>query len=273
MGILHKQPPFENVGANSTAILPRLDMGETCDTIILELGGTFTKTHLLGIRVMLGGKTIWDLTGLDLDDINKYMNRTTEATLLALHFADPNARTILGESIGGVDTSLGYSSFGLEVDIGGATSPTLAAWMVKSRPKAADSPHRPMFRAFLKATESISAAGTYNLRAPVGSDMGNLLARLHLMHANITQFDVKKGGLELQGNGKNSVVQFLQNELNRTAQSGHLVYDPMFDNNQSNAVATVKPNGRPATMEFKATISGSDTIVVYSELYTTLDRA
>jgi len=270
MGVLHKQPPFQNVAAGQVANLPNLNMGDTCDMLLFKLGGTFTVSQINGIRAKLGGKTIVDdLSGSQLSLINDYMGRVTSTTFLAIHFADINARTITGENIGSIDTSLGYTSFTLEVDIdAGAIAPTLECWMLKSPPKVGVD--KGVFKSYLKSVETFGAANTFNLSPAVGSAVGNLINRLHLFHANITRLDVKKNGLEILGDGEIAVVEFLQDELNRTTQAGLLVYDPLFDNNQSNSVSTVKPDGSVAPMEFRATLSAGDTITEISELYSSI---
>jgi len=273
MSVIHKQAPFTNVAANSTALLSALDMGETCNALVLVLGGTtFTKAQVSQIKVKLGGKVIADFTGTELDTMNKHMGRADDADKLSIHFDDPNARTINGESIGAIDTSLPYSGFSVEVTIGGATAPTLECWMVKSAPKK-DPATKGMFRAYLKSEESFASAAKHNLTPAVGSDMGNLIARLHVFHTNLTHFEVKKNGLNLLEDIPVGVAQFLYDELNRASQSGHFCFDPVFDNNQSNAVSTVKPDGSLANMQFRGTFSDADTVEVISELYTTLERA
>lgn len=273
MSVLHKQPSFNNVVAGSTAVLSNLDKGDSCIGLIFKLGGTFTKAQIENLRVNLGGKRIVDITGSHLDDVNDYMKRTANANYLALYFGDPNARTITGEQMGAIDTSIGYSNFAVEVDIAAAAiSPTLECWMIKGRPKPDASPYKRMFRAMLKAQSAPGGSGTFSLPVPLGSDSGSVLARLHMFHANITQVDVKKNGLAIQDNGENALVQFMQNELRRTTQAGMLVFDPMVNDNQSEAISTLKPNGQPANMSFDATLSAADTVTMYSELYTTIDR-
>lgn len=268
----HKLPPFENVAANSTAILPRIPMGETYDKITLKLGGTaFTKAMITAIRLRLGGKLIWDVTGTALDTINQYMGETASAAYLTLNFAERQARTIVGEEIGAIDTSLPYSGFSMEVDIGAATAPTLAGWADRSAPQTGK-PHQALFRAITKAVETPGAAGVFNLDMPLGSDKGTLIKRIHMFHSNVTEFAVKKNGLDLQDQGEIALIQFEQNELARTTQAGHFAYDPIVRDNQSEAVSTVRGDGSRANFEFKATLSAADTITSYPELYSDINR-
>ena len=268
----YRLPPFQNVAANQTAVLPVIPQGPTFHQIILELGGTFTKAHVTAIRVRLAGKLIVDVTGSHLDDMNEYMGETANANYLTIPFADPHARTIDGEEIGAIETQNAYTSFSMEVDIGGATSPTLKAYAVVSDQLKAIPEHRGLFRALLKAVQSPAASGDENLNVPLGSKAGTLIKRVHLFHANVTQLDVKRDGVFLQDNGETAIVQYDQNAVSRVTQSGHFVFDPLVRDNQSDAVPTARPDGESASFEFIATVSGADTITMYSELYASIDR-
>jgi hypothetical protein len=272
--IMHAQAPFANVGAGNTAIISQLDQGDTCHALLLKLGGTFTKAQIDEIRVKLGGKTIVLVSGSQLDVINKYLKRTAAAAYLPIWFADPNARTINGEDWGSIDLSIPYKSFSIEVDINsGATNPTLECFMLKSPGGIKQMDKRAIFRAYLRNTEVRSAAGTFKLEPPLGSTEGVLLTRLHMFHANLTHLQVKKDGSELMSTAAVADIQYLQNELNRSNQSGHLCWDAVRDNNQSNSLSTLKDGTSvPAQLYFNATLSGSDTINEVAEVYATIDR-
>lgn len=263
-------PAFQNVVNTGTAVLPNIPMGEVFHAIRLVLGGTFTKAEITGIRLRLGGKVIWNITGSHLDKINQYMGETANAAYLTLNFAEPEAKTILGEAIGALDTSLGYSGFSMEVDITGATSPTLVGYAYTTPPQGGGA--RPLFKAYLAATWTPGAAGQFALALPLGSSSGNLIKRVHNFHANITQLDVKLDGVDLLDNGTVGLLQFEQNELTRTTQAGHLAFDPLVRDNQSDVIPTVRQDGTPAALDYRATVSAADTIVTYTEMYTTLDR-
>lgn len=264
MSSSRKLPPFQNVGVSQTAVLPNIPLGVIYDGIVLEMGGTFDASDISEIRLRLDGKTIAELSGSQLDTINDYMGRTANADYLPIWFADPNARTIQGENWGAIDTTLGYTSFSMEVDIDGTpTSPTLTGWMIPGLPKAPS--NRAMFKAYLRAVQSISASGVHNLQPAIGRN--TLLTRLHLFHANVTRLDVKRDGVEIQGDGENGIVQYLQNELNRTTQSGHIAFDPVVRNNQSESLVVFRGDGQPHAMEYKATLSASDTVTQVAEVY------
>lgn len=285
MGLPIKQPPFHNVRPGQTCNIPRLDMGDTCDALLLKLSGdidatnttAFTVDHLNAIRVKLGGKTVVDnVSGSQFNIINGYMDRATNTSFLLIQFADNKARTITGEDMGGIDTTLGYSSFSMEIDLAapGAADgdPKLECWMVKSAPKPAG-PAKALFRAYTRSVENFNAAATFSLSPALGSMSGNILTRLHLFTPSdrVSRLDVKKNGVEIQGDGEKSVIEFLH-DTTRTAKAGHFAYDPCYSNNQSEAVTTIRKNGTPANIEFRATLTGAETLTEVAELYTVINR-
>ena len=270
-------PPFQNVAANDTAVIPNLRIGPTYNNILLTLGGTFTKAQMTEIRIILGGKLIWRIAGDEMDSIDKYYLETAAATVLHLDFSDPNAKTPFGMLVGALDTSLGYNSFQMEVDIGGATSPTLSGIAdigpPKPAPEVGEIDIRPVFRALLKATHTPGAAVTgHTLNIPLGSQQGTTIKAVHLFNSNVTAFEVTKNQLWLQQTGALAQVQALQNRLNRATQSGLFSWDPLLSNLQGDGTLTSNPDGSPANMEFRVDTSAADTIKSITDLYATVDR-
>lgn len=273
--IIQKLPPFQNVGANLTAILPEMPLGMTVYGIRFKLGGTFTKAMISGLRLRLAGKLFIDVTGSHLDDMVEYLKGEANASYLTLYFAEPVAKTVIGEYIGAIDTSI-YprgTSFQMEVDIGAATTPTLEAWALLAPPKAKDDPNKTTIKALLKATHSISAAGEFNLSVPLGSLGGAQIKRVFAFHGgNVTQMQVKKDGLFLLDRGEIALLSELQDEFWREEQANLEVIDYCMSNNQSDVISTLRPNGQAALFEHLFTTSASDTITTYTDMYTTIDR-
>lgn len=266
----HKLRPFENVGANQTAILASIAMGEVFHGIVLKLGGTsFTKAMIDQIKIRLGGKVIADITGSHLDAICSFLGFTANAAYLMIPFSEFNARTIFGENIGAIDTRGNvYNGFSMEVKIGAATAPTLEAWAYTTDKKIVqDAAHLPLIRTFLPSTHTKAAAGNFSLPIPMGSQTAGNLKRLHYFHSNITELNVKFNGGDLVDNGEIGVLQFEQNLLTRTTQAGHLCLDMLVRDNQSESLPLRNENGGQNNIEFLTTISAADTIVTYSELY------
>lgn len=267
-----KQPPFRNVGAGLTAVLPLLDLGGTFKSITFKLGGTFTKAQIDEVRIRYQGVLIWQFTGSEMDTLNQSRLLTADANYLTMHFANPRARTITGEMIGAIDTS-NATKFSVEVDINGAAvTPTLECWANIVAPKDDNDLHKRTIRAMLRNTHAPAAAGKFNLPVALGSIGGALLAGAHFFHTNITDIDVRKGSTYLQDQGEIALIQFMQDELNRSAQAGLYSFDPVFSDNQSDAIATLREPGKLANFTFDVTVSAADVIEVLAELYTEVER-
>ena len=274
--IIQKLPPFQNVAASSTALLPNMPMGMTYYGIRFKLGGTsFTKAHVSSIKCRLGGKLFIDVTGAELDDINEYLKGEANAAYLTLYFAEPVAKTVIGEYIGAVDTSIfdRGTAFEMEIAIGAATAPTLEAWALLAPPKRPDDPNKRTIRALLRASHSIGAAGTFTQPIPVGSIGGAQIKRLFTFHGgNVTKLAVKKDGLFLLDEGEIALLSELQDEFWREEQANLEVVDFILSNNQSDVITTIRPNGRAALFEWQFTTSAADTLKTITDLYTTIDR-
>lgn len=266
MTILHKLPPLENVGASQTAILPRMPLGMTYHGIVFKLGGTaFTKAQITGIRASLDGKQFVNLSGARLDAINSFDGRTANAAYLTLPFGEANARTIVGEGIGSVQT-INRNLFNLEVDIGAATAPTLEAWAILGGPKK-DQRYADYIRAYLTTIHTPGGAGEFNLNVPMGSLVGAEVKRVHYFHANVTKLQVLRDGLYMMQEAEIGLLAYMYAELNRVAQAGHTAWDPAWNDDQSDAVPTYRADGNPAVFEHKVTVSAADTVAAVTDLY------
>jgi len=272
--ILHKLPPFQNVLATGTAVMPFVHQGQTVVGIILKRSGTFTTAMLASIRLRLDGKQFFDITGTHLENINSYEEYgISTATFNWIPFADLKALTQRGQSLGAIDTSIaGMKPMEMEVDIAGATAPVLEAWVVLSPPKANDDPNKATIRALLKATHAISAAGEYEQPLPLGSRLGALINRVYAFSTVITKIQVAKDGLWLLQEGEIALNSFMQGLGNRTAVTNLTVFDPTFNDAVTDSIATLRPDGSPATFSWKFTVSGSGTIVTYSSLLTRISN-
>ncbi len=135
---------FTNVGANQVAysIVPRYP--RALFGLVLQLGGTvFTKAQITRIELFLGTYSITGpFSGAQLDAIDQYLLGNVNGpgrsdNHLALDFTFPNVKETAGEYIGGLDlTTLPEGQLRLEVEIGGATAPTLTGWYVWGAPQA-----------------------------------------------------------------------------------------------------------------------------------------
>lgn len=279
--IIHQAPPFQNVGANLTAIMPVVHSGQTVMGIILKMGGTtFDKSHIDNIRISFDGKDfVNNITGAQMRTICDYENYGGAAAFLYVPFGDLRAMTQRGQMMGAVDTSVsGVKPMSMAIDIGGATAPTLEAWLVLAPPKASDDPNKHTIRAFLQTENAPTGSGTFPYTMPLGSTDGGLIHRMYHFHSNITKITVKKDGLLLLEEGEEAVLDFVYDLKDRSQQPGLIVFDPTFTNAQTDSISTLRPPtvpgqiGDPATFDFRFTVSGADTITSIVSLYTTIEN-
>ncbi len=271
---VQKLPPFQNVGANLAAVLPAIPQGMTTESITLKLGGTaFTKDMLSGIRLWLGGKKIWEITGSHIDSINQYFRLTASAAYLTLWFANPRAKSLADYLIGAIDTSAGYSNFSMEVDIGAATAPTLEARARLSAPIGKDRPYKGLIRTLVKSTHTPTAGTESSLAIPLGGRQGALIRALHLFPTTlvVSKVQVFKDSFPLIHEGDTAPLKFMQNEISRTTQAGLNNADFVLEDYDALSVPTLRPDGNPASFDVKVTTDVAGSITGYSDLLQTLD--
>lgn len=265
--ITKKLQPFQNVLPTGTAVLPFITQGMTFERIVLQRsGGAFTNAMIASVRVMLGGKKVWEVTGAHLAAINQYYKEVQSTNELNIWFCDPRAKNRDDRMIGALDTSMQYSNFSLEVDIAGATTPGLVAWAEMSPPTPKSKNYDKMFRTLIKATNAPQSAAEFTLPISVGSNVGALIRGVHAFHANVTQIQVVKDGFYISEVLGNQLNQAMQNNHARTTQAGMIVWDPMTADFSQDMVPTLRADGNKSTFEFKYTVSAADTIVTYSDL-------
>lgn len=169
--IIQKAPSFNPVTAGQRALLqvPKYDL--TLTRLQLRLGGTtLTKALLEQINVKLGTHTVWDVTGSELDKINKYKGLYDDAYHLTLDFTERDAPDIVGKEIGGIDMTTIPDNVYVEVAIGsGASAPTLSAQAFYTPPQG-----NTLIKKFVKATTPTLAAGRGDVNF---NPMGALIQR------------------------------------------------------------------------------------------------
>lgn len=277
---LRKLEPFLNVVASGRATLnSKVVLGNLIKRVILQLGGTtFTKAMITLIRVKLNTKTVWEISGTNLNTLRSYNALAgTNATHLVLDFADINARTIKGEDIGGIDTvAQGITDFVVEVDIVGALAPTLVAWVELSPPllvlpgQALDGSEQ-LFRALLQSTLTFTAAGEFTVDVGLGSRGGALIRQIAFYHGGIlTQYQQLIDGVEQYQEVGTALHDFRATDYGRVPQPNLFVFDPTINGDQGTAVRTLRPDGSPRTFQHKFTVTGAGVITAYADVYTAL---
>ena len=256
--LLVKNVPFSNVVGNGTATV-NLPVGMSYNEIILALGGTtFTKAMLTGIRVKVNGKIIYNQIGSRLDSMNQYRGLTASAGFLTIDFTEPKAKTMVEQYLGNINTASGVSSVTVEVDIAGATAPTLDSWAELGPPAKLG-----VLAKQIPFSQSFSSSGKLPMKLIDITNRGALIKRVHFAHGgNLSAMEVKKNGIVIWDNVPTAACSFWQGEYGKAAQANIYTYDPCADNNYANAVKTADAT----SMEFNPTFSAADSVTAVMEV-------
>lgn len=255
--LLVKNLPFTNVVANGVASVS-LPVGMSYNRIILQLGGTFTKSMITNIKVRVNGKVIMENTGARLDLMNTYRGLTAAATFLTLDFTEPRAKNMAEQYIGNINSAQGVSSLTIEVTIAGATSPTLDSWSELGPPAPLG-----IVSKQIMFTSSFGGAGKFPFKLIDMANKGAIIKRCHFAHGgNLTALEVKKNGIVIHDNVPTAVNSFWVGEYQKTTQTNLYTYDPCCDNNYANAIKTADM----VSMEFNPTFSAADTVTAVLEV-------
>lgn len=268
MGARIKTYPFNNVSNTGLATCDLNGLlGFTIERIVLALGGTtFTKSMITGIQLKANGKIIWDTTGPRTDSRMQYRGITAAAGFLTLDFSEIRAKTENGQSLGAIDTTVGpLSNLKLEIQITGATAPTLVAYAEVSPPQIdpINAPTRDLIARVHSAQQTIGASGQVAVTVPhlMPAEGGSIFKRISIFSANMTGLLIKKNGIVIEESTK-ALNDYQQAEYKKVPQAGMYMYDAIVDDNQSQALNTRNAQ----TMEFLGTFSAGETITVEVEV-------
>jgi hypothetical protein len=262
--IQQQLPPFFNVVATGIATLRVPKFQATMNRIILRLGGTtFTKAMITDIKLKIGVRTVYNITGPRLDAINKYKGIYDNASFLTIDFTERDAPTLQGKEIGGYDLSVLRDELTIEVTIAGATAPTLtaSAWMTPPQGNA-------LISKILYFPTSTSVAGKFPISF---NPQGALIKRVHFFYAGTDWTGVANGNLnkvEVKKNGGTLFesecleARFTQQEYRKVPQSRLFTYDPIVDNNANGYLVTADAR----SLEFNTWLTAADAINVYVEM-------
>jgi hypothetical protein len=277
---IRKLEPFQSVLPTGRAVLSSsLVLGNVIERIYLVLGGgAFTKAMINAIRVRLNGKVVFgDISGTNLDLIQRYLLLNNTANILTIDFTEPVARSIQGQLMGAYHANeAGITDFTIEVDIAGATTPTLDAWVQMRAPssmapeKGFDPALNPVLRALIPTSIPVTAAGEVQASVNYGSGGNSLIKRLFIFSSILTSFRIKRDSLDVFEVVSPALNTYVELDFGRVAQTNLYVWDPLMDGNQSDAYPTRRPDATPSNYQFLFTASGAGTHLVFADVYSTL---
>lgn len=262
IGILKRYGlPFSNVVPTGTAT-NQVTPGRTLENLRLKLGGTsFTKAMIANLKVKANGKVIIEATGTELDKINAYRGEATNAAFLDVQFADYSLLSELDRQVSSFDTSLGISNITTEVQINGATAPTLLPILVESAAQkntaGQAAPFAPLMAKLLRYPFSQATGGRLPVNLPFGPQSGSLIKRIHVFHGgNMTGATLKLDGLVVHESlaAENS---FDQTKAGRVPQTNVYTLDFVMDGNIVKALDTKKARSMELLCDFSAADNGT----------------
>jgi len=280
MRFIRHLEPWVNVVATGRAVLnSALVLGNIIERVYLVLGGTtFTKAMVSAVRVKLNGKvTYGDISGTNLDLFQTYQLGNTAAGFLTVDFVEPDSKSMQGEILGAIDTNAaGVNTFTMEMDIAGATAPTLDSW-AQLRDVASVSPQngfnpnlRPLLRALISTSLTATAAAEQQYQLNVGSGGNSLVKRLIVFSTILTNIRIKRNSLDIYEYVAPTLASWLQADYGKHPQANMYVVDWLADGNQSDTQPTRNADGTIANYQFLLTASGAGTFQVYADVYSIL---
>ena len=276
---LLKLNAFPSVAANATCSLSTNQLsGYALHGLVFELGGTtFPESDITRIQARVNGKDLVNnMSGSQLLSLNKYEGLPDETSELFLFFGDPTARTIRGQHLGDVDFSVYDYPLEIQVDIGGATAPTLQCYALVGVPKQQmgigyTAKEAAIIRALPRTVIQPAAAVSLQAYAvSIGSSPGARIRRVAFFNSNLTAVQLQKQSLMKWQNVSDTLNSAVQSQFARDPQSGLYVLDRVMDGNQGESESTVTPDGKSWNIQVALTTSAADTITTFADIFTTL---
>lgn len=261
---------FDNVVATGKATAKWEKIAKsTVDRVIFQLGGgALTKAMLTGIKLYVDETLIFDSTGSRTDSRMQYRGITANAAFLTLDFNEIRAKTIGGMHAGAIDmTALGASRITAEVDITGATTPTLTPYaMVSPSPQSNNAAYNGSIAKVLNKTFNFAAAGEFPLPLTYKRNKDSYLKRLHLFGSTVTALRVRKTYPDSVTDeifkSADALNDYLQTEYQQVPQANIFHFDAIIDRDLGRAL----PLGDALQIEWFVTVSGAGNVTAESEL-------
>lgn len=231
-------PDFTGVAATGTAVcdLTAEVAGKCLEQILLELGGgALTRAMCTAWRLKGDGRVLRESTAVDTNTIFTYFGGVNTAAECMIDFTAPWAFTPQAKCQAVWDLAYQLSKVNrvtLEVDIVGATTPSLKAWGTLS--ESEDIPSERPFRWIMlresRAQIAVTAAGEANISSMIPNflpvENGSVFRQIHIFSALCTHLRVRKDGYDWFDKIPVARLQAFQKEAKRVPQSNHVCFDP-----------------------------------------------
>lgn len=241
-------------------------------------GTTFTKTHIERVRIKVGPRVIWDVSGDQLNKINNYKNSEDNSKYLLLDFTERTQAIFPVKEIGGLDlmSLIPIGEVFVEISIAaGAVAPAInAIGYFEARQR------NPFVLKKVPFNFVQSASGRFTL--PVNL-RGALVKRLWLFYSgtnwtstvdgNVQRMEVKKNGIVMYDQTCQD-ARFDQRQFKKVPQANTFCVDFIVDDNNDAHVTTMRNTQSGLiydSFEFNAYLkdAGGGTVVALAEVLDT----
>lgn len=254
--ITKKLLPFQNVVASGVASC-QVPLGDTYTRFVLKLGGTtFTKAMIARIVGKINGKPFIDISGSQLDTINKFRKIYDAAGFLTIDLTEPGAKTVGGQLAGSVGTAQGVANFILEVTIAGATAPTLEVYAMVTEPM-------PLGRvlALISQQSTFAATGKNPVLLPYSPGASHLIKRVHFFGGSISALEVKKNGVAIFEDVDTATNDYINQEFGHAPQASHWCWNPIVTRD----LARVVNLATAQSLQLAPTIGATGAVTIVGE--------
>lgn len=269
----------QGVAAGQVATLRIAPEEFTLIGIKLALSGTtFDKSKIDRVRIKVGPRVIWDVTGDQLNKINNYKNAADNAKYLHIDFTERTQAIFPVKEIGGLDlmTLVPIGEVFVEISINAtAVGPIInAIGYYEQRQK------NPIVLKMVPFNFVQAASGRFTL--PLNM-RGALIKRLWLFYSGTNWTASANGNVERVEVKKNGIVmfdqtcldnRFDQSQFKKVPQAGTYCVDFIVDDNHDAHVTTVRNTQSGQiydSFEFNAFLkdAGGATVVAMAEVLDT----
>jgi hypothetical protein len=265
-------PQLQNVNPNQRVSLS-LPLGWTYEKLYFQLGTNILVSLITNIVLKLNNKELqrWNSVAHLNSGLNFYKgNLSGQTNFFVLDFTERLAKEEVGMKLGTIAATqeAGVQAFTLEFDLGAYTqvaASTITGWADVEAPSA----NRVVQRVQVQQ-KVIGAAASEQIYVPFGVN-GNQLKRIIIAHTALTSVRVRRDGSDIYDDLPIALDNQRLQDFGRVPQAGFKVIDFMPDTLQANALNTaniVNASGAAvpvSNLDIRVTVSGADTLTVYTE--------
>jgi Viral coat protein P2 N-terminal domain len=237
----------------------------TLEAVIFKFADTsannlpITKAEISRIVVKLGSSTkpIWDVTGDELNAINRYEGRSDTPNVLTLPFSNIRSRTVEAQMLGALDFGqVGIREMTVEITCTppAGSVPVITTWAEVSPPKlfGTGAVENQLFRALLRTPITFTGAvARFPQNIASAAQGGALLRRLHFFSPAytvaaapnnniVTSYEMRRDGVAFHEDTPFDTQAGVLDEWGQNPQTNVYTFDAIMDDNESKALAQVR---------------------------------